>query len=58
MPIVPDFNQDRFAGLVGMYINATFGGCVFDNSRWLSGVRDADAPPVHADRQGAKRIGE
>ena len=31
MPIVPDFNQDRFAGLAGMYINATFGGRVFDD---------------------------
>jgi len=31
VPIVPDFNKDRFAGPIGMYINATIGGRVLDD---------------------------
>ena len=31
MPIIPDFNQDRFTGLIDTYINATFGGRIFDD---------------------------
>ena len=31
MPIVPDFNQDRFAGPADMYIKATVGGRVFED---------------------------
>ena len=42
MPIVPDLNQDRFAGLVGMYINATFGGRVFDDR--INGIFEQGHP--------------
>ena len=31
VPIVPDFNKDRFAGPIGMYINATIGGRMLDD---------------------------